>query len=238
MTGTIALRLAHVSHSYDGRNALHDVSFDVAAREVVAIVGPSGCGKTTLLRIGAGLQQPSGGTASVSVARRGAVFQEPALLPWRRVSGNARLFTAANDEAHVTRLLEATGLTDHAGKWPHQLSGGMKMRLSLVRALASKPDLLFLDEPFGSLDHITRQRLQDELGQLHEAFGFAALLVTHAIDEAVFVADRVLVLSGAPGRIVGEFRIPFERRRDGNLRYSGPFGELCGRIADCLREHS
>lgn len=238
MTGAIALRLAHVSHSYDGRNALHDVSVDVATREVVAIVGPSGCGKTTLLRIGAGLQQASGGSVSASVARRGAVFQEPALLPWRRVSGNARLFTGANDEAHVTSLLETTGLTDHASKWPYQLSGGMKMRLSLVRALASKPDLLFLDEPFGSLDHITRQRLQDELGQLHQTFGFAAVLVTHAIDEAVFVADRVLVLSGAPGRIVGEFRIPFERRRSEELRYSGPFGELCGRIAACLREHS
>ena len=238
MTGTIALRLEHVSHEYDGRSALHDVSVDVVADELVAIVGPSGCGKTTLLRIGAGLQQASEGTVSLPSVRRGVVFQEPALLPWRRVSGNARLFSEANDEAYLARLLEATGLTDHANKWPYQLSGGMKMRLSLVRALASKPDLLLLDEPFGSLDHITRQRLQDELGYLHETFGFAAVLVTHAIDEAVFLADRVLVLSGAPGRIVGEFRIPFERRRSENLRYSAPFGELCGRIAACLREHS
>lgn len=238
MTSDPALRLDCVGHTYDGRHVLHDVAFDVAPNELVAIVGPSGCGKTTLLRIGAGLIEPTSGTATTSVARRGVVFQEPALLPWRRVSTNARLFAATSEEDYVVRLLEATGLAEHVGKWPYQLSGGMKMRLALVRALASRPELLFLDEPFGSLDHITRQRLQDELRLLHASCGFAAVLVTHAIEEAVFVADRVLVMSVAPGRIVGDFPVPFGRQRTDDIRYSPRFGELCGRIAARLREHS
>lgn len=238
MIATAALRLDNISHSFGARAVLLDVTVNVAPDEVVAIVGPSGCGKTTLLRVGAGLQQPTAGNVTAIAARRGIVFQEPALLPWRRVSGNARLFATEGDFQHVARLLDATGLTEDADKWPYQLSGGMKMRLSLVRALATKPDLLLLDEPFGSLDHITRQRLQDELGQLHESLRFAAVLVTHAIDEAVYVADRVLVMSSSPGRIVGEFPIPFERRRLDDLRYSAAFGRLCGEIAACLREHS
>lgn len=232
-----ALRVEHLSHSYDGAPALHDVNFKVATNEIVAIVGASGCGKSTLLRICAGLLTPTRGSTVTESTKPSIVFQEPALLPWRRVVDNARLFAAPDAHEHVERLLHMSGLAEHANKWPYQLSGGMKMRLSLVRALATMPDLLLLDEPFGSLDHITRQRLHDELASLHASFGFAAVLVTHAIDEAVYLADRVLVMSPAPGRIVGEFVVTFPRTRTDSLRYTPEFAALCGGVAACLKAH-
>jgi NitT/TauT family transport system ATP-binding protein len=164
------------------------------------------------------------------------VFQEPALLAWRRVAHNAALLSAS--ETLVERLLGISGLSEHRHKWPYQLSGGMKMRLSLVRTLAAAPSLVLLDEPFGALDQITRHRLHDEFARLHTEQGFAALMVTHAIDEAVYLADRVVVMSQAPGRIVGEFAVPFARTRINSLRYSSEFGEVCGHIAQCLEAHA
>ena len=232
-----ALHVEHLSHSYDGAPALHDVNFRVATNEIVAIVGASGCGKSTLLRICAGLLTPTQGSAVTKLTKPSIVFQEPALLPWRRVVDNARLFAPPDTYEHVDRLLHMSGLAEHANKWPYQMSGGMKMRLSLVRALATMPDLLLLDEPFGSLDHITRQRLHDELASLHASFGFAAVLVTHAIDEAVYLADRVLVMSPTPGRIVGEFVVTFPRVRTDALRYTPEFAALCGGVAACLKDN-
>jgi NitT/TauT family transport system ATP-binding protein len=136
----------------------------------------------------------------------------------------------------VEQLLSVSGLTEHRRKWPYQLSGGMKMRLSLVRALAARPRMLLMDEPFGALDSITRNRLHDEFASLHKSRGFSALFVTHAIDEAVYLADRVLVMSEAPGRIVREFTVPFARPRTSALRYSPEFASLCGAIAESLHE--
>ena len=230
------LQVEHLGHHFDATAVLSDVSLNVANNEIVAIVGPSGCGKTTLLRTCAGLLQPTAGVVRRIDHSVGFVFQEPALLAWRRVAHNAALLSAS--ETLVERLLVISGLSDHRNKWPYQLSGGMKMRLSLVRTLAAAPSLVLLDEPFGALDQITRHRLHDEFARLHTEQGFAALMVTHAIDEAVYLADRVVVMSQAPGHIVGEFAVPFARTRVDSLRYSSEFGELCGLIARCLEAHA
>ena len=230
------LQVEHLGHHFDATAVLSDVSLNVANNEIVAIVGPSGCGKTTLLRTCAGLLQPTAGVVRRIDHSVGFVFQEPALLAWRRVAHNAALLSAS--ETLVERLLVISGLSDHRNKWPYQLSGGMKMRLSLVRTLAAAPSLVLLDEPFGALDQITRHRLHDEFARLHTEQGFAALMVTHAIDEAVYLADRVVVMSQAPGRIVGEFAVPFARTRNNSLRYSSEFGEVCGHIARCLEAHA
>lgn len=230
------LQVEHLGHHFDATAVLSDVSLNVADNEIVAIVGPSGCGKTTLLRTCAGLLQPTAGVVRRTDHSVGFVFQEPALLAWRRVAHNAALLSAS--ETLVERLLGISGLSEHRHKWPYQLSGGMKMRLSLVRTLAAAPSLVLLDEPFGALDQITRHRLHDEFARLHAEQGFAALMVTHAIDEAVYLADRVVVMSQAPGRIVGEFAVPFTRTRVDSLRYSSEFGEVCGLIARCLEAHA
>ncbi len=230
------LQVEHLGHHFDAKAVLSDVSLDIADNEIVAIVGPSGCGKTTLLRTCAGLLQPTAGVVRRTDHSVGFVFQEPALLAWRRVAHNAALLSAS--ETLVERLLVISGLSEHRRKWPYQLSGGMKMRLSLVRTLAAAPSLGVLDEPFGALDQITRHRLHDEFARLHTEQGFAAVMVTHAIDEAVYLADRVLVMSQAPGRIVGEFAVPFARTRTNSLRYSSEFGAVCGLIAQCLEAHA
>lgn len=230
------LQVRHLGHQFGNRIVLRDVSLDLVAGEIVAIVGPSGCGKTTLLRACAGLEQPSAGSATASTSPVGFVFQEPALLAWRRVIGNARLLSENNED--VEELLRITGLWDDRNKWPFELSGGMKMRLSLVRTLAAKPRLVLLDEPFGALDQITRHRLHDEFLRLHAQQRFAALLVTHAIDEAVYLADRVLVMSASPGEIVGEFTVPSRWPRESRSRYSSEFAEFCGTISQRLETHS
>jgi NitT/TauT family transport system ATP-binding protein len=237
----VSLRAERVSHAFGDAAVLHDVSLEVRRGEIVALVGPSGCGKTTLLRACAGLLAPTSGTVVSDGAhigngrngngRIGFVFQESALLAWRRVEGNARLLADPGDAALVDRLLAATGLAAHRTKWPHELSGGMKMRLSLARTLAARPDVLLLDEPFGALDQITRHALHDEFAALHAEHRFAALMVTHAIDEAAYLADRVFVMSHAPGSIVAEITVPFARPRRAALRFSPEFAKLCGGIA-------
>ena len=233
-----ALFVEHLSYGYGNSVAIEDVSLKVAQKEIVAVVGPSGCGKTTLLRLCAGLIPPESGTLFRSTERLGFVFQEPALLPWRRVADNATFLTNSTEVEHAARLLETSGLAPDRDKWPYQLSGGMRMRLSLVRTLAARPSLVLLDEPFGALDQITRHALHDHFSELHESEGFAALLVTHSIDEAVYLADRVLVMSSAPGRMVGDVAVPFPRRRSEGLRYSADFASLCGDISACLRKHA
>jgi NitT/TauT family transport system ATP-binding protein len=229
------LSITAVSHSFNGAPAITDVSLTVQPGEIVAIVGPSGCGKSTLLRIAASLLSPDAGEVHTTGARLGYIFQEPALLPWLRVRDNATLLAdAASDAPFVESLLARAGLTEHRDKWPHELSGGMKMRLSLVRTMAARPSVVLADEPFGALDQITRHHLHDELLALHSTQPFAMVLVTHAIDEAVYLADRVLTMSPAPGRIRATTTVPLARPRHTGLRYDANFAAVCGKAAASL----
>jgi NitT/TauT family transport system ATP-binding protein len=206
--------------------ALDDVSFEVGAREVVAVVGPNGCGKSTLLRLIGGLLTPDEGTVDLGgepVAgpdpRVGFVFQEPRLLPWASVSDNVgfplRLADrpAAERDARVADLLDLVDLAGFAHARPHQLSGGMRQRAAIARALALEPAVLLLDEPFSSLDAITRERFGLELLRIWERTATTIVLVTHSIPEAVFLADRVLMLSPRPGHVVADIRVTLPRPR-------------------------
>lgn len=235
-----------------GQAALRDVTFDVAAGEFVALVGPSGCGKSTLLRLVAGLAEPTGGRLTVAghppvVARRdwhrlAYVFQEPNLLPWRDVAANIRLpmelcgVARARQAERVEQSLGQIGLSPaDAGKRPHMLSGGMKMRVSLARALVTHPELLLLDEPFGALDDLLRQQLNEELQRIWSAQKFTALFVTHNVAEAVFLSQRVLVMARGPGAIVSQVPVPFPTPRAAEIRSNPEFAQLCGQIARLLR---
>ncbi len=228
----------------DGTVALEGVDLQVAPGEFVTVVGPSGCGKSTLLRIASGLETASGGVLRIATNKIGYVFQDPTLLPWRTLRANVELLAELEGlpRAERNRLageaLELVGLTEFAGHLPHALSGGMRMRASLARSLTLRPELFLLDEPFGALDEITRQRLNDELLQLFLAQRFAALFITHSVGEAVFLSTRVIVLSGRPGRVLGKFDVPFEYPRAPELRYAEPFARLSGAVSACLREGS
>ena len=235
---TRMLEISSVSHVFNGEVVVENISLQVAPGEIVSIVGPSGCGKTTLLRIAAGLLAPTRGTVRLSAGRIGFVFQDPALLPWQRVQENAALFASDADREFVETLLERTGLSSHRQKWPYELSGGMKMRTSLVRTLSMRPSVVLADEPFGALDQMTRQNLQDELLTLHSHQAFTVLLVTHAIDEAVYLSDRVITMSTSPGRFITSTPVAFQQPRNPDLRYSAEFAALCGSVADSLRRTS
>ena len=211
-----------VSHNFDlhGKKlpVLDDISFRVEPGEFVAVLGPSGCGKSTLLRLIAGLELPSTGTLLVDGARiiaphpsRVLVFQDPTLYPWRTVRRNAALGLEARrlkSSPRVDQVLRLVGLTDFADAYPHQLSGGMAQRTSLARALVNDPSVLLLDEPLGKLDSMTRITMQGELVGLWERSGFTALLVTHDVEEALFLAQRVIVLSDRPASIKAD--VPVE----------------------------
>jgi sulfonate transport system ATP-binding protein len=229
------------------RAVLRDIDLEVAAGEIVAILGPSGCGKSTLLRIAAGLDRPTRGEVTIdgtSVApydRRSAVgFQEPRLLPWRTVAKNVALGLPRGTareagRAQVARLLELVGLADFADHRPHEVSGGMAQRTSLARALARNPAVLLLDEPFGALDALTRLKMQDLLLDVHAAEPTTVLLVTHDVDEALQLADRIILL-GQEGDVPGAdirqtVSVPGRRPRD---RGSAELAELRGRLLDGL----
>jgi NitT/TauT family transport system ATP-binding protein len=226
----------------NGLLALDTVDFTLRAGEFVSIVGPSGCGKSTLLRIVAGLIEPSTGACARPVDIETAfVFQEAALLPWRTVERNAELLMeleghAASDyRPRAKEALKLVGLAGFEKAYPHQLSGGMRMRLSLARALALRPHLLLLDEPLAAVDELTRDILQEELSALWKDAGFTAALVTHNVHEAVYLSDRVVVMSGRPGRILDVIDVPFPFPRAPELRSSAAFGELTGRVTAALR---
>ncbi len=247
----IARRLAM---AFDAeRVVIREVTCSVQAGEFVAILGPSGCGKSTLLRLIAGLMPHTAGELTVAgqtpaVARRSSqnvafVFQEPNLLPWRTVADNIglplELRGVARDELkqQVERSLSLIGLTpEDALKQPRALSGGMRMRVSLARALVTQPDVLLLDEPFAALDDVLRQQLNEELVRIWMARHWTGLFVTHNVAEAVFLAQRVLVMSQRPGTIVADVRVPFGYPREPALRATPDFARLCGELSATLRE--
>jgi len=211
------------SRGFGGRRILDDVRVRLAPGEVVCLVGASGCGKSTLLRIAAGLDPNFDGSVRVDGARTrgptaavGVVFQEPRLFPWCSVADNIAFEAggAAPDDARVAELLAEVGLRAHGAALPRQLSGGQAQRVALARALASRPRVLLLDEPFSAVDAFTRMKLQDLLAGLVRRNGIAALLVTHDIDEAAYLADRVLVLEADPGRLRETLTLGLPRVRD------------------------
>ena len=241
--GHRVLRFQDVEKEFpDGTVALEGVDLDIAQGEFVTVVGPSGCGKSTLLRIASGLSPATGGTVEVDAERIGYVFQDATLLPWRSVRKNVQLLAelhgmgkAATDQA-AREAIDLVGLAGHEDKLPRALSGGMKMRTSLARSLTLDPDLFLFDEPFGALDEITRERLNDELIRLFHTKGFGALFITHSVSEAVYLSTKVLVMSGRPGHIVDTFEVPFGPDRSPDLRFTPEFARLAGEVSHALRE--
>ena len=206
--------------------ALTGLSLQVRAHEFVSVIGPSGCGKSTFLRIVAGLDRPTSGEILVSGrkvtgpgADRGMVFQEYALLPWKTTEANIEFglrlkgMAKAERQAITQRFVDLVGLTGFETKYPHQLSGGMRQRAAVARVLANNPTVLLMDEPFAAVDAMTRQRLQEELTAITAQERTTVLFITHAIEEAVFLSDRVVALSGRPGRIVADLTIDLPRPR-------------------------
>lgn len=241
-TNEAALSFRDIRMIYaDGTEAIRHVSLDVRPGEFVSIVGPSGCGKSTLLKLASGLEDTTAGTISVDRDSLGYVFQDATLLPWRTVDRNVELLLELHDvpkaerKAIAQQQIDLVGLTGFEKHYPKRLSGGMKMRVSLARALTRNPKVFLFDEPFGALDEITRERLQDELLSIFVAEQFAGLFITHSILEAVFLSTRVLVMSARPGRIAAEFEVPFDFPRNHDLRYSPEFAELTGRVSAALR---
>jgi NitT/TauT family transport system ATP-binding protein len=218
----------------NGVEALRDVSFSVAAGEFVSLLGPSGCGKSTALRIAAGLLAPDAGTVTQQTPDIGFVFQEPTLMPWADALANARLpldLKGARDaDAKARKALERVGLKGFEKAYPRELSGGMKMRVSLARALAAQPKLLLLDEPFAALDEITRNQLGDDLLRLWREDGLTVLFVTHSVSESAFLSQRVLVMTPRPGTITADIALPGGR----DMRLSPATVEAQRTISDRL----
>ncbi|MET0147018.1 MAG: ABC transporter ATP-binding protein [Ilumatobacteraceae bacterium] len=240
--GAVGLQFTDVSRTFpDGTRALAETSFRVEPGEFVTIVGPSGCGKSTLLRIASGLDQASTGAVTVDRGALGYVFQDATLLQWRTIRRNVALFAELDKmprserDRRVAENVRLVGLEGFEDKYPKQLSGGMRMRASLARSLVMEPDIFLFDEPFGALDEITRERLNDELLGMFRRNGFGALFITHSIQEAVFLSTRVLVMSARPGRIVGSFEVPFPYPRAPGLRFEPAFAALCGDVSHELR---
>ncbi|GAB4424382.1 MAG: ABC transporter ATP-binding protein [Chloroflexi bacterium OHK40] len=232
--------------------ALHDVSLRIAAGEFVALIGPSGCGKSTLMRLIGDLEQPSGGSVRVKSktpeqARRdrdyGIVFQAPVLYDWRTVSRNVELPLEIMGRPKEQRreralsLLRLVGLGDFADAYPHQLSGGMQQRAAIARALSFEPSILLMDEPFGALDEITRERMQLELLNIWSGANPrpTVIFVTHSIPEAVFLADRVVVMSPRPGRVQRVIPVDLSRPRTYETREDPRFFALVTEVRECLR---
>ncbi|EHL98142.1 ABC transporter, ATP-binding protein [Acetobacteraceae bacterium AT-5844] len=255
----MALTIRGLTRTFPGQGkaastlALQPTDLDVAPGEFVSILGPSGCGKSTLLRIVAGLDKPTGGSVSLNGQtvtgpgpERGMVFQSYTLFPWLTVRQNIEfgLRERKLPEAQIREISEKfiarTGLRGFENHWPRQLSGGMQQRTALARALANDPEILLLDEPFGALDHQTRELMQELLLEVWGADSPDArktvLFVTHDIDEAIFLANRVLVMSARPGRMKAEVPVPLPYPRDWTVKTSGVFGELKARLMGEIRE--
>ncbi len=237
------LAVSRLSKSFGDLDALRSISLGVERGEFISVVGPSGCGKTTFLRIVAGLERATAGEVSIDGRAvsgpgtdRGFVFQNDSLLPWRTVLTNAmigREITGSigpDDRTRIMELLKLVGLEGFENYHPRQLSGGMRQRVNLARALAIDPEILLMDEPFAALDAQTREIMQTELLRIWERGQKTVLFVTHQIDEAVFLSDRVLVFARRPGRIQAEVVIPLPRPRNLEIKRTGEFVALVDRI--------
>lgn len=237
------MRLSSVGKRFaNGYAALDDFSLSVPQGRFVSLIGPSGCGKSTVLNLVADLAQPTSGTIDWADSAKpdiGFVFQEPTLMPWATVAENVALpLTLAGSPAEVDGQLAKVGLAGFANAYPRQLSGGMKMRASLARALASHPSLLLLDEPFGALDEITRFDLIDQLLALWLEQKFTALFVTHSITESVFMSQHVVVMGGRPGKVLAEIEIDEPYPRLPEFRAEARYAAWCGEVLDALRSAS
>ena len=239
----LIVSLRGVGKTFDsGTEALAGLDLDVGVGEFVSLLGPSGCGKSTALRIVAGLSAPSAGTVAWPQGTRqiGFVFQEPTLMPWATVSANVALplrlahVDGRTADAAVQQSLVRVGLADFGGAYPRALSGGMKMRASIARALVTEPDLLLMDEPFAALDEITRFKLNNDLLALWQALRRTVVFVTHSVFESVYLSQRILVMSPRPGRIVAEIAIPAAYPRDEDFRTSAEYAGYCRQVAQAL----
>lgn len=230
------IAISKVSKHFEEVQALEEVNLDIATGEFISIVGPSGCGKSTLLRIVADLVSTDG---TVTKPNKGAfVFQDSALLPWLTVQNNVELLMKleglSNVKEKTSVALEQVGLTGFEKNYPHQLSGGMKMRLSLARSLVLDPQYILLDEPLSAVDELTREVLQEELYDMWTRDKFTAVLVTHNIAEAVYLSNRVVVMSPRPGKITHIVDIPFKERNP-ELRSTAKFNKIVNDISEKLR---
>ncbi|MBV8927035.1 MAG: ABC transporter ATP-binding protein [Bradyrhizobium sp.] len=245
----LAVSLREVTKIYDsGVTALGPLDLRVRKGEFVSLLGPSGCGKSTALRLMAGLAEPSAGHVQISPHGRaslpgqgiGFVFQEPTLMPWTSVRENVRLplklahVPLAESEPRITEALRSVGLAEFADSYPRQLSGGMKMRVSLARALVTNPDILLMDEPFAALDEITRFRLNDDLLALWRNLNKTVIFVTHSVFESVYLSERVIVMTERPGRISTEIAIEAPEPRGEQFRTSAAYGEYCRKLSAAL----
>lgn len=226
-----------------GLYALDALNFSVCPQEFVCVLGPSGSGKSTLLRILAGLLPPTAGSVSFAGGERpkiGFVFQDANLMPWRSVLENITLplevehVPAQQAGQKAQELVELVGLTGFETSLPRELSGGMAQRVALARALVHDPDLLLLDEPFGALDSLTRERMWTELSRIWQARQKTVIMVTHSISESLFLADRVLVLSARPGRLKLDLEVDLPRPRSDEMRYTAHFGRLARKLKDAI----
>jgi NitT/TauT family transport system ATP-binding protein len=224
--------------------ALRDIHFSIAPNAFVTLIGPSGSGKSTLLRVLAGLVPPTQGEIQFHSARPrvGLVFQKANLMPWRRVIDNISLpleldhTSREETRARAQALIDLVGLSGFEKAYPRELSGGMAQRVAIARSLMQDPDILLLDEPFGSLDALTRERMGEELLQLWQARRKTVLMVTHSISEALYLSDRVLVLSARPGTIKLDIPVVLDRPRTPEIRYSRDFSTLSQQLRESLRE--
>jgi NitT/TauT family transport system ATP-binding protein len=245
------LALHGVSKKFpNGTLALSNLDFDVRAGEFVSLLGPSGCGKSTALRIIAGLSPPSEGSvewsargmAADQTSQIGFVFQEPTLMPWASVLDNAALPLMLKSVAgettakQVNAALDRVGLAKFAHVFPRELSGGMRMRVSIARALVTEPQLLLMDEPFAALDEITRFKLNNDLLQVWQATGTTVVFVTHSVFESVYLSSRILVMSARPGRISSELAIDAPYPRDQNFHTSAEYAAYCRRASTALAQ--
>jgi NitT/TauT family transport system ATP-binding protein len=233
----------------NGVKALDGASLDIEAGEFLSVLGPSGCGKSTLLRLIAGLTPPSAGTIEWSEGGKpdlGFVFQEPTLMPWATALANVELplrlrgVARSEREARAVEALGHVGLAGFERTWPRELSGGMKMRVSIARALVTGPKLLLMDEPFAALDEITRRRLNTDLLELWQRTRFTAVFVTHSVFESVFLSQRIAVMSARPGRVLSELAIPAPYPRTEAFGTSADYAALCrlasGRLAEAMAQ--